>query len=122
MEKKRVEIFQDLVVWQHSHELVKTIVNKVKKFPKKDAGVLGRQMCQHSALLPIHIARGFKKRNTKNKSYFYREALFAIETIRYEIILTSDLGVYRDAEQDLEKCDQIERMMKRLIRSISSKS
>ena len=121
MEKKRVENFQDLVVWQNSHELVQTIVNKVKKFPKKDSSVLARQMCQNSVLLPIHIARGFKKRNTKHKSHFYREALFAIETIRYEIILTSDLGIYRNAEQDLEKCDQIERMMKRLIRSVTSK-
>jgi four helix bundle protein len=122
MEKKRVENFQDLVVWQNSHELVQTIVNKTKKFPKKDLNILGRQLCQNSALLPIHIARGFKKRNTKNKSYFYREALFAIETIRYEIILTSDLGIYQNAGQDLEKCDQIERMMKRLIRSVTSKS
>ncbi len=121
MERKRVENFQDLVVWQNSHKLVQIIINKAKKFPKKEFSVLGRQMCQNSILLPIHIARGFKKRNTKNKSYFYREALFAIETIRYEIILTSDLGIYRDAKEDLEKCDQVERMMKRLIRSVTSK-
>ena len=69
--------------------------------------------------VPVNIASGFKKRQKNAKLYFYREAFSAIEQIRYHIMLAKDLKYMKEIDGLLDTCDQIEKMMRRLIRSIS---
>ena len=71
-------------------------------------------------VIPTNIAIGSNKRGKKTKVHYYRVALTEIEQLRYMIILAVDLGFCKDAESLLEKCVNIEKMLKRLIRSIAS--
>jgi four helix bundle protein len=112
------ESFQDLVVWQKSHELVLQLYKATDKFPKKENQGLTLQLRTQAAQVPVNIAAGFKKRQTKAKIYFYRSAFSLIEQIRYLIILSKDLKYLKDPAVMLDSCDQIEKMLGRLIRSI----
>ena len=122
MDSKKMETFRDLVVWQKSHGLVLDIFKMTQKFPKKEQASLVPLMREKSTALPIQIAHGFNKRGRKPTVHFYRNALNSIEEIRYLIILSHDLGYIKSADAQLEECDNIERMLKRLIRSVASPS
>ncbi len=119
MQSKKVETFQDLIVWQNSHDLVQELYKVTAKFPKREHNSLAQQIRQSASLVPINIALGFKKRARKNKVHYYRTALTIIEEVRYYIILAHDLGFYKNIDDVLANADNIEKMMKRLIRSVS---
>ncbi|MBN2001482.1 four helix bundle protein [candidate division KSB1 bacterium] len=120
MNTRKVESFDDLIVWQKSHAMVQTIYQATTKFPKKEQATIVPQLRDAAVQIPINIAIGFKKRVKKAKSFYYRNALVSIETVRYLIILSKDLGFIKDVEELTEHFETIERMLKRLIRSITS--
>ena len=117
---KKIESFRDLIVWQKSHELVLDVYQLTSKFPKKDQMYLFNKARDAAMIIPTNIAIGFNKRGKKTKVHYYRIALTEIEQLRYMIILAVDLGYFKDAGPVFEKCENIEKMLKRLIRSIAS--
>ncbi|NIA30004.1 MAG: four helix bundle protein [Actinobacteria bacterium] len=117
MNSKKVESFRDLVVWQKSHDLTCEIYKTTVKFSKREHNSLAKQLRESSASIPINIALGFKKRGRNAKVHYYRTALSTIEEVRYYLILSDDLGHYKNVEGILEECDIIEKMLKRLIRA-----
>jgi four helix bundle protein len=120
MHAKNVESFRDLIVWQKSHELVQNIYKITEKFPKRERLALAQQLREAAIQLPINISLGFHKRGRKTKIHYYRTALSSIEGIRYLVILAADLDHYKNEQNDIELCETIERMLKRLVRSVSS--
>ncbi|MBN1543334.1 four helix bundle protein [candidate division KSB1 bacterium] len=120
MENRKVESAQDLVVWQKSHELVQEIFSLTRKFPKREHTSLAESLRQAALPLPIAIAHGFNKRGKKNKIHYYHQALNSIEEIRYRTVLAQDLGFLKQDNPLQENCGAIERMLKRLIRSVAS--
>ncbi|NOY61149.1 MAG: four helix bundle protein [Calditrichaeota bacterium] len=117
MNSKKVESFRDLVVWQKSHDLTREIYKTTVKFPKREHNSLAKQLRESATSIPINIALGFKKRGRNAKVHYYRTALSTIEEVRYYLILSDDLGHYKNVEGILEECDIIEKMLKRLIRA-----
>ena len=120
MVNRRVETFRDLVVWQKSHELVIMIYKMTNKFPKRERESFANQIREIATLIPVNIATGFKKRAKKAKVFYYRNALATIEKIRYMIILAEEMGYIKKTTAQQDACDTIERMLKRLIRSIAT--
>jgi len=118
--QKKVESFQDMIVWQKSHDLVVELYKITTKFPKRELLSLAQQIREASAQIPINIAMGFKKRARKNKVHYYRSVLTYTEELRYFIMLSKDLGYYKNVDDLLADVDNIEGHMKRLIRSVSS--
>ncbi len=119
---KKVESFHDLVVWQKSHEMVLEIFQITTKFPKKDQSYLSSKLRDVAVIIPSNIAIGFQKRGKKTKVHYYRVALTEIEQLRYLLTLAEDLGYHKGMEEIMENCENIEKMLKRLIRSIASQS
>ena len=120
MINKKVDTYHDLVVWQKSHELVLEIFQLVTKFPKKDQGFLSNKLREAAINIPSNIAVGFEKRGKKTKVHYYRVALTEIEQLRYLLTLAEDLSYHKGMGELLESCENIEKMLKRLVRSIAS--
>ncbi len=118
MNSKKVNSFDDLIVWQKAHALVQAIYQA--KLPKKEQTTFVPQLREAASQIPINIAVGFKKRARKAKSFYYRNALVSIETVRYLVLLSKDLKYIKDIEEMLELCETVEKMLKSLIRSITS--
>jgi len=117
MISRKVESFHDLVVWQKSHELVLDLFKA--KLSKKETESLASQIRTSAASVPSNISIGFKKRGKKPKLYYYRAALNAVQEISYLLLLANDLGLLKNYSDLDDKVDDIERMLKRLIRSNS---
>jgi len=120
MEEKKAENFRNLVVWQKSHELVQEIYKITPKFPRRDKNLLAQKIRDTATQIPSNIAIGFKKRGKNAKIHFYRTSQSAIEQLTYLLILAKDLEYHRAMEPLIESTDSIEKMLSRLIRSVSS--
>jgi four helix bundle protein len=116
---KKIESFRDLIVWQRSHELVIQLI-KDTKFSKSEQVTLARRLYEEATQIPTNIQLGFTKRGKRNKIHYYRGALISIERVKYLIILATDLNKLKNSTEKMDLLENVERMLKRLIRSITS--
>jgi four helix bundle protein len=62
MDRQPAKKFQDLVVWQKSHQLTLRVYRLTTAFPKHELYGLTSQMRRAAVSVPANIAEGFKKR------------------------------------------------------------
>lgn len=111
MENRRpAQNFQDLIVWQKSHQLVLSVYRLSKLFPREELYGLTSQFRRAAISVPANIAEGFKKRGRADKVRFMNIAEGSLEECRYYLILTKDL-CYGDP---LELFGQLEEVSKLL--------
>ena len=70
----KIESFEDLKVWQKSHELVLEIYKITKSFSEGEKFSLIPQMRRSAVSVAANIVEGFKRRGIKDKSNFYNIA------------------------------------------------
>ncbi|MBU1298369.1 MAG: four helix bundle protein [Bacteroidetes bacterium] len=84
--------FQDLIVWQKSHEFVLKVYHFTESFPKKEIYGLTSQFRRSAISIAANIAEGFKKRGKKDKIRYFNIAHGSLEECRYYLILSNDLN------------------------------
>jgi four helix bundle protein len=110
--------FEDLTVWQKSHELVLKIYETTARFPRGELFGLVAQMRRAAISVPANIAEGFKKRGNKDKCNFYNIAQGSLEELRYYLVLARDLKYCEDIAGVWNLSDEVARMLTALIRSV----
>ncbi|GAB4048101.1 four helix bundle protein [Spirosoma litoris] len=97
--------FRELIVWQKAHQLVLTIYNLTKAFPKDELFGLTSQLRRSAVSVPANIAEGYRKRTVPDKAKFLNIAQGSLDETHYYLILAHDLG-YVDTtafQTDLEE-------------------
>jgi len=93
--------FEQLVVWQRGHELVLSIYNVTKKFPREEIFSLTDQLRRAASSVTANIAEGFGKISTRDKLRFYNMAQGSLEETRNHLILAHDLHYITEEESRL---------------------
>ena len=83
--------FQDLVVWQKSHEFVLSVYQLTRAFPREEVYGLTSQFRRAAISIAANIAEGFKKRSRLDKVRFMNISQGSVEECRYYLILARDL-------------------------------
>ena len=89
---KAAKNFQDLIVWQKSHQFVLSVYKYTHLFPKNELYGLTSQFKRAAVSIPANIAEGFKKKTKPDKARFMNIAQGSLEECRYYLILADDLG------------------------------
>ena len=112
-----VKTFQDLLVWQKSHQFVLSIYRATQQFPKSELYGLVNQMRRAAVSVPANIAEGFKKKSKAEKGHYYTIAHSSLEESRYYLILAKDLGYCKDSEmmKQLEEASKLLTLYRRKI-------
>ncbi len=63
--------YQDLIVWQKAHILVKNIYKVTNKLPKEEKYGLTSQIRRSALSIPANISEGFGRFHLKDKVRFY---------------------------------------------------
>src|SRR3954471_17841935 len=92
MPRQPAEKFQDLVVWQKSHQLVLAVYKLTRRLPKEELFGLVSQMRRSAVSVPANIAEGFKRRGKADKARHLNIAQGSLEELRYYFILCADLS------------------------------
>ena len=116
MEKARK--FQDLTVWQKSHQFVLGIYKLTRSFPDYDLFSLTSQIRRSAVSIPANIAEGFKRRGKADKVRFFNISQGSLEETRYYLILTQDLG-YAETGGLQKQADELGRLLDGYMKAIT---
>ncbi len=109
--------FEDLIVWQKSHQLVLLIYKYSEVFPKKEIYGLTSQFRRASISISANIAEGFKKKGKPDKMRFFNIAQGSLEECRYYLILAKDLN-YGENQYIVEKLEEVSKLIESYIKAI----
>jgi four helix bundle protein len=122
--REKARTFQDLLVWQKSHQFVLGIYKMTDNSPQKEIYGLTSQLRGSAVSIPANIAEGFKKTGGADKARYLNIAQASLEETRYYLILAQDLG-YPDCSERLSHVDEIGRLLgaycNSLLRSIGKR-
>jgi four helix bundle protein len=113
------ERFQDLIVWQKSHQLVLRVYRVTATFPKQEMYGLTAQMRRAAVSVPANIAEGFKRRGRADKARMLNVAQGSLEELRYFFILATDLGYLKQA-LERDAIEEVARMLGAYTRTLLS--
>ncbi len=113
----KAKTFEDLVVWQKSHQFVLRIYKLTQSFPQHELFGLVSQIRRSAVSVPANIAEGFKRRGKADKVRFFNISQSSLEESRYYLILANDLeyGDTKDLSADL---DEVSRMLDAYMKSV----
>jgi four helix bundle protein len=110
--------FEDLEVWQKSHQLTLHVYRDTAGFPKQELYGLMSQMRRAAMSVPANIAEGFKKRSRADKARVLNIAEASLEEARYYFILSRDLGYLENVRAG--EINEIARMLGAYVRTLRS--
>jgi four helix bundle protein len=116
MEKARR--FQDLKVWQKSHQFVLEVYKVTRSFPDYELFGLTSQIRRSAVSIPANIVEGFKRRGRADKVRFYNISQASLEETRYYLILAHDLG-YAETEDLQKEADEVGRLLDGYMKAIT---
>jgi len=115
-----VESFKQLIVWQRSVELVKSVYTFTGELPREELYGLISQMRRAAVSVPSNIAEGKKRKTRRDFIKFLRIADGSAAELETQIILAKDLYPainYSEAESLLE---EVQKMLITIIKKLSS--
>lgn len=110
MKRPAAEKFEDLIMWQKSHQLTLRVYKVSKAFPREEIFGLTAQMRRAAVSVPANIAEGFSKRSRSDKARLMNIAQASLEELRYYFILSRDLS-YLAPETEWSDLDEVARML-----------
>ena len=109
--------YKDLIIWQKSRLLVRTVYILTRKLPEEELFGLTNQVRRAVVSIPSNIAEGFNRGSDKEFIHFLRIAKGSAAEVETQLILCVDLG-YLDSDDIVEAIklyNEILRMLGTLI-------
>src|SRR5271165_393057 len=104
--------YRDLLVWQKSMALVKTIYNETRSFPKEELWGLSSQMRRAAVSVPCNIAEGQGRTSKREFKQFLAISRGSVLELETQLQIAADLGFLtaENAEQLSAKTEELLRM------------
>ncbi|MCK4859762.1 MAG: four helix bundle protein [Candidatus Omnitrophica bacterium] len=111
----KVTKFEDLKVWQISHELTLEVYRITKTFPRDELYGLVAQLRKAASSVPANIVEGYYRHTTKELIKFLYNARGSAGEVAYFFILSKDLEYISNKEYI-----ELRKRYEALLRSISA--
>ena len=114
--------YQDLKVWQKSYDLCLQVYRLTRAFPASESYGLTSQMRRAAVSVPSNIAEGYGRTSTAEYLRSLRIAYGSNCELETQAMISKDLSYVKldDAARLKEDIREVERMLKALMRSLSS--
>jgi len=112
--------YKELKVWQKSYQLCIEIYGITKVFPRDEKYGLTSQIRRAAVSVPSNIAEGYGRKTTPEYMRSLYIAYGSNCELETQILLSGDLGYTKDENMKklLGKIEEVERMLKALIKSL----
>ena len=119
-----IQSYRDLVVWQKAMALAALCYQKTRAFPHSEMFGMTSQIRRAAASVPANIAEGNGRENTGSYIHSLRIAQGSLKELETHVLLaqTVELMVAKDADELLELCGQVGKMLRPLIRTLQDKA
>jgi len=115
--------YKELKVWQKSYQLCLEVYRITRGFPAEEKYGLTSQIRRAAVSVPSIIAEGYGRKTTRE---YVRSLYLAYGSnceLETQILLSNDLGYMKAQEKEKlqENIEEVERMLKALIKSLENK-
>ena len=118
-----IKSYRDLMVWQKSKALVKSIYALSKDFPKEEAYGLTSQIRRSAISVPSNIAEGYGRRSTSDFIRFLRMASGSLYELQTQVEIALDLEYVKKetCQRVFADANEVEKMLSSFIRKLEIK-
>jgi len=118
-----IKSYRDLLVWQRSVDLAVLCYALTHGFPKDELFGMTSQIRRAATSIAANIAEGHGRENSGSFVQFLRIAQGSLKETETHLLLAERVGLAKpsDIRPAVEKCDEIGRMLRALIRAIQDK-
>lgn len=104
-------------VFNVSHGIALEIYKLTKNFPKEETYGLVSQLRRSAYSIPMNLVEGGAREGEKDFARFISIALGSCEEIRYQLLLSKDLGYinFKDYERIEKEYERIKMMLSKLF-------
>jgi len=120
-ERSVMQDYKELIVWQKSIELVKSIYTLCKVLPKEETYSLSDQIRRCVVSIPSNIAEGSGRNTTKEFIQFLYISLGSACELETQLIIGKEIGYFSDVSNYLYSVNEIKKMINGLINSLKNK-
>ena len=116
----KIEKFEDLISWQESRKLNKSIYELTNSFILKDRD-LSQQIRRASVSVMANIAEGFMRFGFKERKQFYTMSRSSLAELKSHFYIVLDLKLINQSDFDLiiQQIDIVGKLLSGMIRSIA---
>lgn len=114
---------KDLDVWKRSVQLVTSIYEVTKVFPKEEMYGLTNQIRRAAVSIPSNIAEGAARHHQKEFTQFLYISLGSVSELETQLIISENLKylLAEDSEKIQNELSEIRKMILGLIRQLENK-
>lgn len=95
---RKTHNFRELIAWQKSRDIVKSIYEITKKFPKEELFSLTSQMRRAAISIPSNIAEGCGRDTNPQLVQFLNIALGSSFELETQLVLSTDLNYIKNVD------------------------
>ena len=116
--------YRDLIVWQKVVALAAKCYRDTRSFPAAGMYVMTSQIRRSAASIPANIAKGNGRENTGSYIQFLRVAQGSLKELETHVLLANTVELMDKvvSESILEKCDEVGRLLRALIRPLQERN
>ncbi|MDO8557496.1 MAG: four helix bundle protein [Candidatus Jorgensenbacteria bacterium] len=117
----KISSYKDLIVWNKSMELVKSIYKLVNQFPQTETYALGIQMKRAVVSIPSNIAEGSRRSSRKDFRHFLLNAYGSGAELETQIEIARQLNFCNNTEfcgESQKLLSEVMKMLNKLVNSL----
>jgi four helix bundle protein len=116
----RIDSYRDLVVWQQAMELVVSIYELTKSWPREELYGLTNQVRRAAVSIPSNIAEGYGRESSASYQHFLRVAQGSLKELETHLLISARIGISTSAAIDpvLTACESVGKLLRLLIRKL----
>jgi len=120
---EEINSYKDLIVWQKSLVLIKSVYVSLRAFPREEVWGLTSQMKRSVVSVASNIAEGSSKRSTREFIRFLNISYGSLSELEAQLIIAYELEFLPKSNMIAltESCNEIGKMLNGLVRSLNNK-
>jgi four helix bundle protein len=120
--ERPISSYRDLKVWQDAMAL-ETCYRLTGSFPREEMFGLTSQIRRSASSVPANVAEGHGREHTGSFIQHLRIAQGSLKEVETHLILSERVGTVESGmvEPVLDRCEELGRMLRGLIRSLQAK-
>ena len=115
--------YKDLIAWQKAMDLVQTVYETVRAFPKEEVYGLTSQLKRAVVSVPSNIAEGQGRKSTREFLHHLSIAYASLMEVETQILIAARLGYLKtgEAERIADQSAEVARVINGLSNALNNK-
>lgn len=121
---EKLESYRDLKVWQRAMTLAEACYLHTRSFPRDEMFGLTSQIRRAATSIAANIAEGYGREQTGLFIQFLRVSQGSLKELETHLLIAQrvKIGSQKEVEPLLDKCQELGKMLRALIRSLQGRS